>query len=231
MRYYFDMAYKVRIDGIYDQRTLKHLKLSGMKEFCFEFSPKSFNFIQEHVFLQQLVPLFSESDRLFVHFSRSNDPMVKKLADDMATSGVNMSNVFFEFDHWSPEMKAESFEHNYLLSFSNDPEITSALGNKFCGFYFDFSFFEDLYHKNLLQRFAANFYTRFGASIDENGFFIMKMNWNSNLISSLFDLFEFNMVALPINPDIEVCYRNVDLKKLSTEMNLLKRNKFLRQEF
>jgi len=231
MRYHFDMAYKVRIDGIYDQRTLKHLKLSGVKEFCFEFSPKSFNFVQEHIFLEQLVPLFSEGDKVFIHFNRSNDPMVKKLAEDMKQAGVDLKNVFFEFDVWSAEMDPESFEYNYMLYFSNDQGVSKGMGKHFCGFYFDFSFFEDLYHKNLLQRFASNFYTRFGPSIDDSQFFIMKMNWNSNLISSLFDLFEFNIIAMPINSDIEICYRNVDLKKLSKEMGLLNKNKIMRQEF
>jgi len=225
------MAYRVRIDGIYDQRTLKHLKLSGVKDFCFEFSPKSFNFVQEHVFLEQLIPLFSEDDRVFVHFNRSNDPMVMKLGEDMARAGLDLKNVFFEFDVWSADMDPQKFNYNYLLYFSNDQDVSKGIGNNFCGFFFDFSFFEDLYHKNVLQRFASNFYTRFGTSIDESKFFIMKMNWSSNLITSLFDFFEFTTIAMPINSDIEICYRNVDLKKLSNEMLLLKKNRLLRQEF
>lgn len=224
------MTYKVRIDGIYDQRTLKHLKQTELRNFSFDFSPRSFNFIQEYVFLGQIVPLLTESDRIFFHFNRSNDPMVVKLAEDSRKAGLKSEAIFFEFDEWSPEMDPEKFPFHYILHFSGEQSIPKSLGPKFCGFSFDYSFFEDLYHKNLLNRFSSNFYTRFGPSMGEAHFLILKMQWNSNLISSLFDLFDFELVALPISPEIEVCYRNVDLKKLTHEMGMLKKYEILEQD-
>ena len=93
------MEQRLRIDGIYDTRTLKHLKTLGLKDFCFDFSPKSFNFIQEYVFLEQILTLLDPTDRIFLHFSRSNDPMVTKLTDDLKKIGINLtSKVIKAFD-------------------------------------------------------------------------------------------------------------------------------------
>lgn len=224
------MVQKLRIEGIYDQRTLKHLKQNGMKDFCFDFSPKSFNFIQEYVFLEQLIKLIDSSDNIFLHFSRSNDPMIAKLVLDLKKSGQSLSNVFFEFDEWSQEVTPQNFEQKYLLNFSKDLDLSKMIGPNFSGFIFSFDFFEDLYRKNLLSTFANNFFTRFHSMLTPERLLILKSDWHSNLLASLFDLFEFNLLSMPINSKIEVCYRNVDLKKLSSEMEVLQKNSFILQD-
>lgn len=225
------MAYRVRIDGIYDLRTLNHLKQTELRDFCFDFSPRSFNFIQEHVFLEQLAPVLNESDRVFFHFNRSNDPMVLKLAEDSRKAGLRPETLFFEFDEWSAEINSEEFPHNYILHYSGEQSFPKSFGKNFRGFTFDFSYLEDLFHKNLLTRFSSNFYTRFGTRMDDSHFLVLKMQWSSNIISSLFDLFDFELISLPIGPDIEICYRNVDLKKLSKEMTMLKKYDILERDF
>jgi hypothetical protein len=225
------MAYRIRIEGIYDLRTLKHLKQNMLRDFCFDFSPRSFNFVQEYVFLEQLLPEIGPSDRVFVHFARSNDPMVTKLVSDLKKAGFNLAQLYFEFDEWSKELRPDHFDYNYILQYSNELDINNSIGKNFCGFSFNFSFFEDLYGKNILTRFSTNFLTRFQPILRDSHFMILRMQWNSNIIASLMDLFEFNLISIPISSDIEICYRNVDLKKLTSEMTLLKKNKFLQQEF
>ena len=89
------MEQQLRIDGIYDKRTLKHLKDQGIKDFCFDFSPKSFNFIQEYVFLEQILNLLNSSDRIFLHFSKANDPMIKKIVVDIKKAGNSLDYIFF----------------------------------------------------------------------------------------------------------------------------------------
>lgn len=224
------MGQNLRIEGIYDKRTVKYLKNQGLKDFCFDFSPKSFNFIQEYVFLEQILNLLDASDRIFLHFSRSNDPMVGKLINDLKKSEKSLNNVFFEFDEWSKEASALDFEYNYLLNFSKDSDSLKLVGRNFKGFIFNFEFFEELHRSNLLNNFASNFYTRFHSIINEKSFMVLKIDWNNNLLASLFDLFEFNLLSIPINSKIEVCYRNVDLNKLSSEMEVLQKYSFIFQD-
>lgn len=221
------MEQKLRIEGIYDKRTLNHLKMQGLKDFCFDFSPTSFNFIQEYVFLEQILSLLDPSDRVFLHFGRSNDPMVKKLIEDLLKSGKSLDNVYFEFDVWSENFEAINFEYNYLLNFSKDTDPSKSIGVNFKGFIFNFSFFEDLHRSSLLNIFASNFYTRYNTKLTDQSLMLLKIDWDSNLLSSLFDLFEFNLLSFPINSKIEVCYRNVDLNKLNTEMSLLRKNSYV----
>ena len=225
------MEQRLRIEGIYDQRTLKHLKTFGMKDFCFDFSPRSFNFIQEYVFLEHILSQIGSTDRIFLHFLRSNDPMVLKIIEDLNKFKFNMNNVYFEFDEWSEEIKPINFSCNYLLSFSHGIDHAKFIGNNFQGFIFNFKFFEELHNLNLLNNFATNFYTRYHSIVSEKSLMLLKVDWEDNLLTTVFDLFEFNLISLPINSKIEVCYRNVDLKKLSNEMVLLKKNNLISQDF
>ncbi|MFA6239236.1 MAG: hypothetical protein WC635_17990 [Bacteriovorax sp.] len=224
------MGQKLRIEGIYDKRTLRHLKDQGLKDFCFDFSPKSFNFIQEYVFLEQLLSLLGSSDRVFLHFDRSNDPMVAKLINDLTKAGHALDNIFFEFDEWSPESTPLNFSFKYLVNFSKSTDPSKLIGKNFKGFVFDFNFFEELHHSNLLNNFAVNFYTRYHNILNEQNLMLLKIDWNNNLLASLFELFEFNLLSFPINSKIEVCYRNVDLNKLSNEMKVLRKNSFIFQD-
>jgi hypothetical protein len=224
------MEQKLRVEGIYDKRTLNHLKSLGLKDFCFDFSPKSFNFIQEYVFLEQILNLLDPSDKVFLHFARSNDPMVFKLIDDLKKTGHSLSNVYFEFDEWSNEIGPIDFSYNYLINFTNDSDPSKLIGKNFKGFIFNFEFFESLHRSNLLNNFATNFYTRYHSKLNEESVMLLKIDWHNNLLTSLFELFEFNLLSFPINSKIEVCYRNVDLKKLSNEMDLFQKNNFIFQD-
>ncbi|MBP9681633.1 MAG: hypothetical protein KBD76_09525 [Bacteriovorax sp.] len=223
------MEQKLRIEGIYDQRTLKHLKQKGLKDFCFDFSPKSFNFIQEYVFLEQFLNFLDPTDRIFFHFTRSNDPMVNKLIEDLKKSGISLSHVYFEFDEWTSEMTPLNFKYNYLLHYAHNIDLALDIGENFKGFIFHFHFFEELHLKNILIQFTNNFYTRFNSQLKKDHLLLLKIDWHSDLLSSLFDLVEFDLLSCPINSKIEVCYRNVDLKKLTSEMEFLKKNQFILQ--
>lgn len=220
------MESKIRVEGIYDQRTLKHLKLSGVKDFYFDFSPKSFNFIQEHIFLDLLLKLIDSTDRIFLHFNRSNDPMIKKLANDIQNLGFSFENIIFEIDEWSIDLLPKDFPYLYVLNYSHDVELLKTINSNFSGFYFDFNSLEDLHRKNLINNYANNFHTRFHSFLNEKKMLILRIDWQSNLLISALDLFDFNLISLPINSNIEVCYRNVDLKKITTEMEILKKNSY-----
>jgi hypothetical protein len=218
------MEQKLRIEGIYDKRTLKYLKTLGVKDFSFDFSPKSFNFIQEYVFLEQILNLLEPRDRIFLHFSRSNDPMIFKLIEDLKKVRQGFGNIYFEFDEWSFDVTSFNFPYNYLLNFSKGSDPSKLIGKNFKGFVFNFNFFEDLHRSNLLNQFVSNFYTRYQLKMGDDSLMLLKIDWHDNLLTSLFELFEFNLLSFPINSKIEICYRNVDLKKLGNEMDLLKKS-------
>lgn len=217
------MAHNLKIEGIYDQRTLKLLKTQGLKDFGFNFSPKSFNFIQEHVFLEQLVPLLSENDNIHLQFTRSNDPMIAKVVLDLKKMGIKAERIFLNCDEWveAPEDLGLKYYLNYVV----DINMNYCKSPLFSGMIFDYSFFEDLHYRGILNNFITNFYTHFNPLLNEDKKIILRIDWDCNVMPTLFDYFEFDLMSFPINSKIEICYRNVDLKKLTSEMALIEKNK------
>lgn len=217
------MDQNLKIEGIYDQRTLKLLKQKGIRDFGFNFSPRSFSFIQEHVFLEEIVPLLDPLDRIHLHFDRSNDPMIHKVLDDLKKIGVERERVYLDCDEW--KTSPEELGVNYYLTYHPGIDLKGCEGKHFSGMIFDFSYLEELHHKRVLNNFITNFYTHFSKVLTEDKKVILKVDWNSNFFPSLFDYFDFDLMSFPINSKIEVCYRNVDLKKLASEMDFTLKNK------
>lgn len=223
------MAQNLKIEGIYDQRTLKLLKSKGIRDFGFNFSPKSFNFIQEHVFLNELIPLLEPKDKIHLHFSRINDPMIQKVILDLNKAGVLKDNIFIDCDEGTE--KSLEIGVNYYLNYNPELSLAACSSPYFCGMIFNFSFFEDLHRRGILNNFIANFYTHFKSHLTEDKQIVMRIDWNDNVFPSLFDYFDIDLMSFSINDKIEVCYRNVDLKKLTVEMELIEKNKNLTDNF
>ena len=113
------------------------------------------------------------------------------------------------------------------------PELTPAAceGPNFRGLIFNFSFFEDLHKRGILNNFIANFYTYYKKHLSEDKQIVMRIDWNDNVFPSLFDYLDIDLMSFSINDKIEVCYRNVDLKKLTEEMDVIEKNKNLSDNF
>jgi hypothetical protein len=216
------MAYKLKIEGIYDQRTFKILKAEGVVHFGFDFSPRSLNFIQEHIFINDIVPLIGFGDHLYLHFAISSDPMIDKVFQDLVKSGVNIDSVYLICDEWTelPSLK----KLKYFISYFSNIEHSFLSHNLCMGIIFEYQFFEDLKTKNIFNDFIATFFTRFNYILHGNKKLIVKMDWNNNVIPDLFEAFDFDLVSFPISAKVEICYRNVKLKKMSNEMILFEKN-------
>lgn len=223
------MSQKFKIEGIYDQRTLKLLKAKNLRDFGFNFSPKSFNFIQEYVFLNELIPLLDPKDKIYLHFSRSNDPMILKVLTDLFKVGIQKENIFIDCDEWSDD--PGKLEINYYLNYTTDMNLEHCKNSLFSGMIFNFSFFEDLHRRGILNNFIANFYTHYKKHLTDDKKIIVRIEWSDNVFPSLFDYLDIDLMSFSINSQIEVCYRNVDLKKLSSEMELIEKNKHLNDNF
>jgi hypothetical protein len=223
------MDQKFKIEGIYDQRTLKLLKSRNIRDFGFNFSPTSFNFIQEHVFLEELIPLLDPKDRIYLHFTRSNDPMIKKVLLDLKKVGIDSQSIYVECDEWSES--PVNLGVKYFLNYFPELDVKNCDSDNFSGIIFKFSFFEDLQRRGILNNFIANFYTHFKKYLSEEKRIVLKIEWNDNVFSSLFDFLDIDLMSFSINSQIEVCYRNVDLKKLASEMEIIKTNKDFSNNF
>lgn len=214
------MNHTIKIDGIYDKRTLKLLKSKNFRHFGFDFSPRSFNFIQEHIFLSDLIPLLDTNDKISLHFDRSNDPMIKKVIEDLGSVGIKKENIYLECEIWP--VAPQELGINYYIKFNHEIDIQLLNDRLFAGLIFEFAFFEDLKQKKVINNFVTNFYTRFSTYLADKEV-VLKMDWDQNIFPTLFEYFEFDKISLPINSKIEICYRNVDLKKMTDEMVIIEK--------
>lgn len=224
------MANALKIDGIYDSRTLKFLQSLGVHKFGFNFDPRSFNFVQEYVFIEQLVPLLSSRDQITLSFTRSSDPMIAKVLVDLKNAGVSADRVSIICQEWNGEVLLP--DTGFYLYYGQAEEKTLTGNPLFKGFIFDYSLFEEVHTKGLLHNFITNFYTRFGRLVDDRECILATL-WQDNIFPGLPEIFDFDTLSLPINSDIEICYRNVDLKKLGRELehHSLKRSFRAKEKF
>lgn len=218
------MKNELRIEGIYDKRTIQLLQEQRINDFGFDFCPRSFNFIQEHVFLKEIIPLLSRNQKIYLKFPNSNDLMLKRIVKDLNQENVNQDNIFFEFSDIVNQEDLDKFEYQFLINYSQNLNISKIQSKLLKGIIFDFTFLESLNSKNLLNSFVRNFYSQNTTVLNENIQLILKADWPSNLLQSLFHLMDFNLLSLPINSNIEICYRNVDINKLKQEIRLISKN-------
>ncbi len=211
------MIQSFRIDGIYDKRTLKLLKEKGVRDFCFDFSPKSFSFVQEHVFLSDLLPLVDERDQIFFYFARSDDPMIKKLYSDI---GSLAKKAILECAEWP--IDPLELGHKYLLNYSESFDSKLIDSNDFQGIIIEYEVLEKQYKSGKLRTFLLDIHHKMPEHIKGTKKIILKANFGENIQSSLIDSIGFELLSFSINSKIEICYRNVDLKKLSIEIDLQK---------
>ncbi|NOT77966.1 MAG: hypothetical protein HOP07_03065 [Bacteriovoracaceae bacterium] len=209
------MIQSFRIDGIYDKRTLKLLKEKGVRDFCFDFSPKSFSFVQEHVFLSDLLPLVDEKDQIFFYFARSDDPMIKKLYSDI---GILSKKAILECAEWP--IDPLELGHKYLLNYSESFDTKLIDSNDFQGIIIEYEVLEKQYKSGKLRTFLLDIHHKIPEHIKGTKKIILKANFGENIQSSLIDSIGFELLSFSINSKIEICYRNVDLKKLSIEIDL-----------
>lgn len=209
------MKTQMRIEGIYDKRTLKNLKNLGIKHFHFDFSPKSLNFIQHHVFTE-ILELLDKFDTIYLHFSRSNDPMCTKINDELDKKKLN---YIIECDEWSEEIDKIPYPHNlyFYNGFSNQK-----VNSFFQGLIIDYNILEESYFSGKLPNLLNQIYTSKNFLIDEKKV-ILKSHFNQNMKQMLIDQLDFDMITLLITDELEVCYRNVNIQKLNLEIEFIQK--------
>ena len=74
---------KLRIEGVYDIRTVQYLKGQGIEDFSFDFRPKSFNFLQQYRFFEIIERCFHKNLRFFLKYQNEKDFIVQKMLNDI----------------------------------------------------------------------------------------------------------------------------------------------------
>lgn len=207
----------IKISGIYDKRTFLALREIGMSYFEFDFRPRSFNFIQKYVLEEILKTQIIGSEKIFLHFANEADFIVRDIASLFDDQLMKPHLVF------SDDLEAsyyDQFQLPYFWHYRADKKIKDIVASEYNkGIIFDLEFLDDLYKKQTLTSFVSNFLSLKSAINKE---IIIKLDWGQVLPRLIEELLGPSLIEMSINTNVEVCYRNVDTKKVLNSINFLK---------
>ena len=207
-----------KLDGIYDVKTIRQLLELGVKRFSFDMRPQSLNFVQHYRVLDIVSEIGIGGEKVFCfHFGNEFPMLVEKFIADLnerlstTSTQWDQGHLQLEFSGRDDFDKMDQFCVPYRWHFYkgfNWSEASSA--KNLTGLILPFYFLEDCLEEGSLHSLCMNLHTTFAHCR-----FHLSHDWGSNVFPTLSELFDFDDVALPIDPNVEVCFRNVDQVKLS----------------
>lgn len=204
----------LKMNGIYDLRTLKQMQSSGIRHLGFDFDPKSLNFIQEYVLLDFIQKGYLDLAQVYLRVQNDSMIVSNKLVGDVLNN-MNPSQVHVELNHprYLTQLEHEcSIFMSYDFSFSLKEVMQDS---RVRGIIIPFKVIEDIHRKGQLQNAVNHFYFQLGHTQTN---LVLEMDWDSNLFASVFNYFDFNMASYSINSKVEICYRNADLNLIKSEL-------------
>jgi hypothetical protein len=214
-----------RVEGIYDLRTLKFLRELGINQYHFDFRVRSFNFLQQHLFLDIVRYLKDSKNELYFAYENEKDFVVQKFLDDLKSEFPELYNQgTLEFNDSQGIDYFSSFNYPFIWSYQPDLPMAPILSHPLCkGIHFSLGFLEMARESGQLRNFTQNFLSTFYQIGRPDQRLLLSHDWDADLRPLIFELFDFNTISLPINNKIEVCYRNVDMNKFSEQLNYVQK--------
>lgn len=206
-----------KIGGIYDKRTFLALKEIGINHFEFDFRPRSFNFIQKYVLEEILKSSTLGHEKIFLHFSNEADFVVKDIISLFDSFAITPHLVFS--DDQEPSYYSQ-FDLPFFWHYRAEKKIKDIMKDELNkGIIFDLEFLDELYQKQTITSFTSNFLSIPGAFEKE---IAIKMDWGKVLPKLIDELFSPSIIEMGINTNVEICYRNVDARKVINSINFIK---------
>ncbi len=200
------------LNGVYDLRTLKLCNELGIKIIGFDFNPKSFNFIQHHVFIDLAKLIDFETQKVLINISSSEDPFVQLLISEYPS-------IIFHFECASDSL--HTFSHPFTFKFSKISDLKLLNKNNCKGVVFDEDSLLELKEKKVLGNSISNWASIAPRLFDPAIKLILKASWNNGVGAQLFEYLEFQEIIFDVNFEVEICYRNTDVSKIR---NILKKH-------
>ncbi|MDC0255389.1 hypothetical protein OAK75_10820 [Bacteriovoracales bacterium] len=213
----------IRIDGIYDNETLKTARSLGIGLFNFDFRPKSFNFLQQHYFLNMLSEGVFSSENFFMHFANEKDFVIFKMLEDIkeTLSSPGLLDQFnLEFSDECESFYYDQFETPFYWHFRLGASIEEVLKTyQLRGIVWSLPLLEDINQGEGLETFFTRFLEGYGENIRRMGLkMVLRVGSSIDLIPALFQILPFDFISLPIDSSLELSYRSVNFDHLRREI-------------
>lgn len=216
---------RIRIEGIYDERTFQILEEEAISDFSFDFRPKSFNFLQQYRFMEMMSLFHAPRRRYYCHFCNESPSVIEKITSDIQTE-LSLSkshwneSFFLEFSGDESPDFMESYGMPFFWHYSSDQPLEAVLECRCLGgIILEYDFLHRLHESEQLYDFREKF-LELSVSFfrDRRGEFFLRRNWDSDIFPSLYEIFNFTAVSVPVDSKIELSYRQVDTEKMRWEI-------------
>jgi hypothetical protein len=144
--------------------------------------------------------------------------MIHKIREEILKRRGSLDNIFFEFDEFISDVIIPDDIKFYIL-YQPSVYLVSNYSDNLIGFIFSYDFLYMTYRNSQLTNFYSNFLSHFKTNELDKKIFILKLDWNESVNKNCLDIFDFEIISLPLNSEVEVCYRNIDLNKLKCKID------------
>ena len=210
---------KLRVSGIYNPEIIQYLRQYSISHFTYDFRPLSFNFTQAYRVKEMLETVGSPLDSVSLHFADEKDFVISQILKEVKES--SQGEVLLEFSGRDPLNFFEQFETPYIWHFNELVNIDNLSELK----YLSKISFDHLYLERLMQFGELfNFLGKITAILKENQSLEIHLDWDTPVMETLIDFFNFDSLCFEINNKVEASYRNPDFKLVSTHIEHTKRS-------
>lgn len=193
------------LKGVTKDETIKSLLPIGVREFSFDLRPRSFNFtqlknIKEIVILNPAVELFS------LCFANEPEHMVSELYLKVSEDLNEKQKLWVEYTGGESLMACEKQGLPYIWHYHPGEKIKHIHDTEYLKrIVFKHSILEEFHQNGELHGFFGLF-----QDYTEKVMFEIQVDWDTELILSLFDFFQIPMLSFEINQKVELSYQNPD---------------------
>ena len=203
-----------RIEGVYGHEIIQTLKRLEIKHFGFDFRPTSFNFIQQHLFQELVSKHLDFSDSMYLHFCNEKDFVVEKIVNEIPQLQNSPTKIILEFSDSLSTDFYQKFNLPFIWHYQLDRELKDFLTlPTFQGLVLNISLIERAYNRGNLIDLASNLNAQIGA-VRPNGIpLYLTRKWDSNVLPSFLEYFDFSITSLPVDSSVEICYRKTNIPR------------------
>lgn len=205
----------LRINGIYDQNTIKVLKNLGVNFFAFDFRPVSMNFIQSYAAAKLIEQTFGLGDRYVLQFDRDKDFVINGVLEKLS-SVIAREELLLEFCTSRELSECESFKLPFIWHYNENEFNEFITSDKLHTVIFDQQIIQQLELNNRLYTFMDNFFKKCPSHVQVE----LAMDWSSSVIHTLIDFFPVNGLVYSINNQVEQQFRLVNLQLVQQHIEL-----------
>lgn len=214
------MDYQLKVNGIYDQRTLEAVVSMGIKHLGFCFRPLSPYLMASTTFFDEILPKIPFGSFVYFEFENQLDPMIRYLSEKLSSRNEAFQRVSICLVKITGNEEC-LFHSNQILEIRYDEENLKEAKflKKVSGLNLNYSQLQDM-RKG--QKFNHFFSSLEQFSLRDELELEIRVSSEASLEKKDLNLFDIGRISLEINPELEVCYRNVNLEKLTRRLLELK---------